>query len=305
MNLCFVGGGNMACALIGGLLRNGFAAGDLTVIDVDVAQRERLSARFGVAVFATVAAAASAVAASDCVVLAVKPQHVRGVAQALQPLRASQLVVTIAAGVRIVDLARWLGGHHRIARAMPNTPALIGQGIAGLYAGAALEAADRGVVERILGAVGAVLWVEREVQIDALTAVSGSGPAYVFLLIEALEAAAREVGFDATQSRQLALATFAGASALAASDVDPPEVLRARVTSPGGTTERGIAAFEAGGVRAAFVRAVTAANQRASELGDAYGREQAANSDVGPGDTIDHVGRPADGRIDDTPGAAR
>jgi pyrroline-5-carboxylate reductase len=270
MKVCFIGGGNMASAMIGGLLKSGVPAGAVTVVDVDASQRERLVARFGVRTFE---AAAPAVAGSDCVVLAVKPQQVRLVAAGLAPLLEGQLVLTIAAGIRTADLARWLGGHHRIARAMPNTPALIGQGIAGLYAGPALSPDDRACAERILGAVGSVLWVEREALVDAVTAVSGSGPAYVFMMIESLEAAAVGVGFDPAQARRLALATFTGASNLAAADAEPPAVLRARVTSKGGTTERGIAALEAGGLRALIAAAVQAANERAVALGDESGSE--------------------------------
>jgi len=270
MKVCFVGGGNMASAMIGGLLRSGMPAGSVTVVDVDTGQRERLGARFGIRAFET---AAPALAGTDCVVLAVKPQQVRRVAASLSPLLDGQLVVTIAAGIRTSDLARWLGGYQRIARAMPNTPALIGQGIAGLYAAPALSQDDRARVERILGAVGSVLWVEREALVDAVTAVSGSGPAYVFMMIESLEAAAVGVGFDPEQARRLALATFTGASNLAAADAEPPAALRARVTSKGGTTERGIAELEAGGLRALIAAAVQAANQRAVALGDESGSD--------------------------------
>ena len=269
MKVCFIGGGNMASAMIGGLLKSGLAADSVTAVDVDAAQRERLAARFGVRAFDS---APPAIAGSDCVVLAVKPQQVRNVAAGLAPLLDGQLVVTIAAGIRTADLARWLGGYDRIARAMPNTPALIGQGIAGLYAGPALSPEDRSRVERILGAVGSVLWVEREALIDAVTAVSGSGPAYVFMMIESLEAAAAAVGFGPAQARQLALATFAGASNLAAADAEPPELLRERVTSKGGTTERGISALEAGGLRALVAQAVHAANRRAIALDEESGR---------------------------------
>ncbi len=270
MKVCFIGGGNMASAMIGGLLKSGLAADSISAVDVDAGQRERLAERFAIRTHDT---AAGAVAGCDCVVLAVKPQQVRNVAAGLAPLLDGQLVVTIAAGVRTADLARWLGGHDRIARAMPNTPALIGQGIAGLYAGPGLSSDDRARVERILGAVGDVLWVAREAQIDAVTAVSGSGPAYVFMMIEALEAAAAGVGFDAAQARRLALATFAGAANLAAVDAEPPAALRARVTSKGGTTECGIAALEAGGLHRLVAEAVQAANRRAVELGDESGRD--------------------------------
>ncbi len=270
MKVCFIGGGNMASAMIGGLLKSGLAPEAISAVDVDAGQRARLAERFGIRAFD---AAGPAIAGSDCIVLAVKPHQVRQVAAGLAPLLDGQLVVTIAAGIRTADLGRWLGGYDRIARAMPNTPALIGQGIAGLYAAPDLAADDRARVERILGAVGGVLWVERETLVDAVTAVSGSGPAYVFLMIESLEAAAAGVGFDPVQARQLALATFAGAANLAAVDAEPPAVLRARVTSKGGTTERGIAALEAGGLRALVAQAVHAANRRAIELGDESGSE--------------------------------
>jgi pyrroline-5-carboxylate reductase len=270
MKVCFIGGGNMASAMIGGLVKSGLAAESISVAELDAGQRARLAERFGVR---TSDSAAQAVAGSDCVVIAVKPQHVRNVAAGLAPLLEGQLVVTIAAGIRTGDLARWLGGYARIARAMPNTPALIGQGIAGLYADEALSSDDRQRVERILCAVGSVLWVERESLVDSVTAVSASGPAYVFLMIEALEAAAVDVGFDAAQARQLALATFAGAANLAAGDAEPPSVLRARVTSKGGTTERGIAALEAGGLHRLVAEAVQAANRRAVELGDEAGSD--------------------------------
>jgi pyrroline-5-carboxylate reductase len=269
MKTCFIGAGNMASALIGGLLAGGARVGDLCASDIDAAQRERLAARHGVATHAT---GVAALAGADCVVLAVKPQQLPGVAAELAPHVGGRLVVTIAAGVRIADLSRWLGGHARIVRAMPNTPALIRQGISGLYAQPDVDESDRHRAAVILGAVGEVLWVEREAMIDAVTAVSGSGPAYVFLCIEALEAAAIEAGFPAAQARALAVRTFAGAGALAAAEPESPSVLRARVTSRGGTTERGVAALEAAGLREAMREAVAAALHRAVELGDESGR---------------------------------
>lgn len=269
MKACFIGAGNMASALIGGLLAGGTPAADLSAVDIDPGQRDRLAARHGVT---THEHGATALATADCVVLAVKPQQLPAVAAALAAHVAGRLVVTIAAGVRIADLSRWLGGHARIVRAMPNTPALIRQGISGLYAAPEVTAADRERAARILGAVGEVIWVDREPLIDAVTAVSGSGPAYVFLCIEALEEAAIAAGFTPAQARSLAVRTFAGAGALAAAESEPPAVLRARVTSRGGTTERGIAALEAGGLRAAMREAVAAALSRAVELGDESGR---------------------------------
>jgi len=269
MRACFIGAGNMASALIGGLLAGGARAEDLRAVDIDPGQRERLAARHRVPVFSE---AGPALAGADCVVLAVKPQQLPALAAELGPAVAGRLVLTLAAGVRIADLSRWLGGHGRIVRAMPNTPALIGQGIAGLYAGSAVGEGDRALATRILAAVGEVLWVDDEPMIDAVTAVSGSGPAYVFLCIEALEEAAVAAGFAPAQARVLAVRTFAGAGALAAAEPESPAVLRARVTSRGGTTERGVAALEAAGLRAAMREAVSAALRRAVELGDESGR---------------------------------
>jgi pyrroline-5-carboxylate reductase len=269
MKACFIGAGNMASALIGGLVAGGARPADLCAVDIDAGQRDRLAARHGVA---THESPEAALAGADCVVLAVKPQQLPAVAASLAPWIGGRLVVTIAAGVRIGDLSRWLGGHRRIVRAMPNTPALIRQGISGLYAAAEVGGEDRELATRILGAVGEVLWVEHESMIDAVTAVSGSGPAYVFLCIEALEEAAIASGFPAGQARALAVSTFAGAGALAAAESEPPAVLRARVTSRGGTTERGVAALEAGGLRVAMREAVAAALRRAVELGDESGR---------------------------------
>jgi pyrroline-5-carboxylate reductase len=206
-------------------------------------------------------------------VLAVKPQQLREAAQALRPLLGRQLVITIAAGVRIRDLSRWLGGYPRIVRVMPNTPALAGAGISGLYAGGAVSAAGRAAAQRILGAVGATLWVGAEDDLDAVTAVSGSGPAYVYYFIEALERAARELGLAASAARRLALETFSGALRLAAHSGEPPATLRDRVTSKGGTTERALASMEAERVQDAIVRAVKAAAARSRELGDELGTD--------------------------------
>jgi pyrroline-5-carboxylate reductase len=197
----------------------------------------------------------------------------REVARSLQPLLASQLVVTIAAGIRVKDLSRWLGGYPRIVRVMPNTPALVHAGISGLYAPAAVGPADRAAAGKVLGAVGGILWLEREEDLDAVTAVSGSGPAYVFYFIEALERAARELGLAADAAHRLAIETFAGAVKLAAQAGEPPETLRSRVTSKGGTTERALNSMETDRVKDAIVRAVKAAADRSRELGDESGRD--------------------------------
>lgn len=271
--IVFLGGGNMATALVGGVLARGGAASSIRIVEPLAAQRERLAATFpGVALFAE--ATSAALAGADLVVFAVKPQQMRGAARAAAPhLAPHAVVLSIAAGTRIADLSRWLGGFARIVRAMPNTPALVGRGISGVYAPGVVGAADRERAEAIVAAVGEVVRVADEPLLDAVTGVSGSGPAYVFYFLEALEAAARELGFPADDARRLAYATFDGAIALAKASPDEPATLRARVTSKGGTTERAIGALEAGAVKARFVAAVKAAAERARELADESGRD--------------------------------
>lgn len=270
MKITFIGGGNMASALIGGLLRKRWPRGSIQVVEVAQPARARLARAFKVRVRPALDAG---VARSDCIVLAVKPQQLREAARALKPLLVRQLVITIAAGVRVRDLSRWLGGYPRIVRVMPNTPALALAGISGLYAGRAVNAAGRAAAQRILGAVGATLWLEREDDLDAVTAVSGSGPAYVYYFVEALERAARELGLAADPARRLALETFSGALRLAAHSGEPPETLRGRITSKGGTTERALASLERNRVKDAIVRAVKAAAERSRELGDELGKD--------------------------------
>ena len=270
MNITFIGGGNMASAMIGGLIRKRWPRKAIRVVEVASPARKRLEHELKVKTHAALDAAA---AKCDCVVLAVKPQQMREVARSLKPLLASQLVVTIAAGIRVADLSRWLGGYRRIVRVMPNTPALVHAGISGLYAPAAVGAADRAAAGKILGAVGRVLWLKREEDLDAVTAVSGSGPAYVFYFIEALERAARELGLTAQAAHELAIETFTGAVKLAAQAGEPPEMLRGRVTSKGGTTERALNAMESDRVKDAIVRAVKAAAERSRELGDELGKD--------------------------------
>ena len=270
MNITFIGGGNMAGAMIGGLIRKRWPRKAIRVIEIAPAARTALERAFKVK---TQAALDGTAAKSGCIVLAVKPQQMREVAAGLKAHLARQLVVTIAAGIRLKDLARWLGGYQRIVRVMPNTPALVHAGISGLYAPAALPRADRAVAEKILGAVGSFVWLEREEELDAVTAVSGSGPAYVFYFIEAVERAARELGLSASVAHRLAVETFAGGSRLASGSSDSPETLRARVTSRGGTTERALGSMEADRVREAIVRAVRAAAERSRELGEELGKD--------------------------------
>lgn len=264
----FIGGGNMAAAIIGGLVASGTPATDIEVVEINADARAQLSARFGVVTQTDISEAALA----GLIVLAVKPQSLPAVAAMLAPRLTDQLVVSIAAGVRVADLARWLGGHTQIVRAMPNTPALVQAGITGLYAADAVGADERSEAESILRAVGGVVWVDDETRLDTVTAVSGSGPAYVFYCIEALEAAAVAQGLPADTARQLALRTFFGAAKLALESGEEPGVLRTRVTSKGGTTERGLAALEAGAVGRAMAEAVEAASRRSAELGDELGR---------------------------------
>jgi pyrroline-5-carboxylate reductase len=264
----FIGGGNMAAAIIGGLVASGTSPTDIEVVEINADARAQLSARFGVVVHSDLSQARL----HDLIVLAVKPQSMPLVAASLASRLAGHLVVSIAAGVRVADLARWLGGHARIVRAMPNTPALVQAGIAGLYAPPAVSQEARSQAEAVLRAVGGVVWVADEPQLDAVTAVSGSGPAYVFYCIGALEAAAVAQGLTEETARRLALQTFFGAAKLALESGEEPAVLQQRVTSKGGTTERGIAALEAASVQAAIGQAVEAASRRSAELGDELGR---------------------------------
>jgi pyrroline-5-carboxylate reductase len=208
------------------------------------------------------------------VVLAVKPQQMREACAALAPhVSGARAVLSIAAGTRIADIARWLGGYDRVVRAMPNTPALVGAGISGVFAPAAVDAAGRAEAQAVLEAAGEVVWCDDESTLDAITGLSGSGPAYVFYFLEHMERAARGLGLSAADARRLACRTFAGAVKLAEHSGEEPATLRAQVTSKGGTTERGIAALEAAGAGEALVRAIGAATDRARELGDALGRD--------------------------------
>ncbi len=267
MKIAFIGGGNMAGALIGGLRRAGTAAADLLAVEIDAGRRAALERDFGIATAETPDARLTGF---DVLVLAVKPQQMKSACAALAPHIGAQLVLSVAAGIRARDLARWLGTQ-AVVRAMPNTPALIGRGISGAAALAGASQAQRDAAEKVLRAVGEVVWFADEAQLDAVTAVSGSGPAYVFYFIEALIDAGRELGFTEAQARALAIATFTGAAELAARSAEPVAVLRERVTSKGGTTAAALASLERDGVRAAIVRAVAAAERRAVELGDEFG----------------------------------
>lgn len=270
MNITFIGGGNMASALIGGMLQQGYAAAQIRVVEISAEGREKMTCELGVAAMAQLA---DGVNGSDVILLAVKPQQLSVVAQQLAPLLKDHLVISIAAGIRASDISRWLGGHARVVRAMPNTPALVRAAVTGLYALSGVSAQQRQHAEGILAAVGSVLWLEREELLDALTAVSGSGPAYVFYFIEALQQAAVELGLDTAQARQLSLETFLGAAKLASQSNEDATTLRARVTSKGGTTERALQSMEHDGVRDAIARAIHAAHARARAMGDEFGKE--------------------------------
>jgi pyrroline-5-carboxylate reductase len=262
VTIAFLGGGNMATALIGGLVAKGTEARSIAVVEVNPAARERLSARYPV----HIAAAPDAVMQrAEVLVLAVKPQDARA---ALAPISIHKhLVISIAAGITLDALSRWLGGYRKLVRCMPNTPALIGAGIAALYALPEVNAAEKKQAESILGAVGEVVWVAEEKLLDPVTAVSASGPAYVFWFIEQLAASAEKLGLPKDTAMRLAMHTVLGAAKLAASSDESPATLRKNVTSKGGTTEAALKVFDEEKLAERFARAVEAASRRAAELG--------------------------------------
>lgn len=269
MNICFIGGGNMASALIGGLLGNGYAH-QISVVEINADSRTKLQDEFGIKIKVT-AELATGIAGSKIIILAVKPQQLRDAAKQLSPLLSGQLIISIAAGIRATDIARWLGTQN-IVRAMPNTPALIQSGMTGLYALSAVKADHREYAQSILEAVGNILWLDDEAMMDAITAISGSGPAYVFYFIEALERAAMELGFVEHDARQLSLATFFGASKLARDSKENVSTLRERVTSKNGTTERALLSMDANHVKQHIITAAKAAAARSREMGDELGK---------------------------------
>ena len=271
MKIAFIGGGNMAIAIVGGLVQQGYAAAEIGVVEVIAAARERWAEQFKVQVFAQPTAV---LLAAPLLVLAVKPQQLADVAASIAGKLTNQLVISIAAGIRSTDLSRWLNGYQNIVRVMPNTPALVQAGVAGLLALPNVSQADRTKAEALMRSVGEVIWVENDEAIDAVTAVSGSGPAYVFYFIEALEQAARELGLDADAARILSIHTFSGAAKLALGSNESAAVLRARVTSKGGTTERAILTLQQSKVGEQFVTAVRAAATRSRELGDEFGNSR-------------------------------
>lgn len=269
MKLAFIGGGNMANALIAGLRNKQFTMSDITVVELDGEKRQQLAQQYGVVTTDNL----QEVAACHAIVLAIKPQQMPTLARTLAPMLNDQLVISIAAGIRLDDLSRWLGNYQHLVRCMPNTPAQIQQGISGLYAMPAVSAAEKAIADQVLSACGSTVWLEEENQIDAVTAISGSGPAYVFYFIEALQQAAIELGLDEAQAKTLSLATFRGAGLLAYESTQPVTTLRAQVTSKGGTTEQGILALEQAQVKQAIIHAAQQARNRAITLGDELGKD--------------------------------
>lgn len=267
MNIHFIGGGNMARAIVGGLKQNGFSMQHITVLEPDADKRVQLAQDFGIHTTASL----EHFSQTDVVVLAVKPQQLKQVCSELQPKLSSQLVISIAAGVRSQDISRWLHGFTAIVRVMPNTPAQIRAGISALYAMPDVSNEQRNQAETIMNAVGQTLWLKNEKDMDAVTAISGSGPAYVFYLIEALQEAGIALGLDSESAGKLALQTFAGASQLAAQSHEDVKTLRAQVTSKGGTTEQGILALENHQIKEIMLKAAKAAAEKSVMLGDQLG----------------------------------
>lgn len=262
----------MAAALIAGLAGKLTLGGNIHVIDPHAPALEKLQAQFGVT---TATAAGEALRGVDVIVLAVKPQSMREVAAQLLPFldgERAPLILSIAAGIRAQDLSRWLGDYRAIVRCMPNTPALIGMGITGMVASSGVSEEQKKTADAILRAVGQTVWLDDEAKIDPVTAVSGSGPAYVFYFIEAMQQAAAELGLTPEQGTQLAIATFTGAAQLAANSSEPVSLLRERVTSKGGTTYAALTSMEESGVKAAIVKGIKAAAQRGREMGDELGK---------------------------------
>lgn len=268
--IAFIGGGNMAASLVGGLIADGWNAERIHVAEPNDAQRERVRSRYAVQ---TGNDNHAAIADAEVIVLAVKPQSIKAVAEQLAAdlARRPSLILSIAAGVREPDLRRWLGGDAAVVRTMPNTPALVQSGATVLFANARVSAVQRDMAESVMRAVGLTLWVEDETLMDAVTALSGSGPAYFFLLMEALEEAGRHLGLAPQQARLLTLQTALGAAKMAIESSDGPAELRQRVTSPGGTTERALAVLEQGDLRGLIQTALDAAHTRSAELATMLG----------------------------------
>lgn len=266
--IVFIGGGNMASCLIGGMLANGFSSQDITVSEPNEDSRQRMKSTHGVL---TTADNLAAVSQADIVVLAVKPQIMAAVASPLEAkLKHKPIIVSIAAGIPVGALQSWLGQDLKIVRAMPNTPAMVQSGATGLFANQSLDGGQQAMIENIFSAVGYACWVGQESDIDAVTAVSGSGPAYFFLVYEAMLKVAQELGLEKQTASQLTLHTALGAARLALASESTPNELREQVTSPGGTTQAAIESFQAQDLEDIFRTAMTSALERAKEMSDDF-----------------------------------
>ncbi len=276
LKISFIGGGNMASALIGGLINKGVAAKNIFVADPYDQTRQRLESELSVITAQNVKKLAAHIESSDVIVMAVKPQQFKEasleLAEVLSTFNTKPLCLSVAAGIRTSDMAAWLG-HTRLVRAMPNTPALISQGMTGLYTNANTAKSDKELAENICQAVGKVVWVDNEKQMDDITAVSGSGPAYVFAFLEALENAGIAQGLTPAQARLLAIQTVQGAASLAAQSSEPPSVLREKVTSKGGTTYAALQVLKKESWAEIMAKAIKAASERGAEMGDEFSRQ--------------------------------
>jgi len=274
MKITFIGGGNMAFALVSGLMQQGYTAAQISMIEIDADRRQKIKSEFGIDAVATLLEGIGPVRGNEnhVIVLAVKPQQMHQLTQQMSGLLDQHLVISIAAGIQVTDLTRWLGGYPRVIRAMPNTPSLVGAGVTGLYAAPGASELDRRSASSIMEAVGTVLWVEKEEMLHTVTAISGSGPAYVFYFIESMQLAGIKLGLTPEQSRTLCLQTFQGAVKLANDSQDDASVLREKVTSKGGTTQQAIQSMENNGVKDEIMTAIDAAYARSQEMSDEYSR---------------------------------
>jgi len=276
--ITFIGGGNMAFALISGLIQQGYSAEQINVVEIDAERRSRIKETFGIIAVPDLVDGISQSTQSigenelNVIVLAVKPQQMHVIAHHIAGLLNQHLIISIAAGIRATDIMRWLGGYSRVIRAMPNTPSFVRAGVTGLYAAPETGELDRRSAECILGAVGTVLWVNDEEMLHTVTAISGSGPAYVFYFIESMQQAGIKLGLTQEQSRQLSLQTFLGAVKLASDSYEDVSVLREKVTSKGGTTQRAIQTMEDDNVRNAIIAAIEASYARSQEMSNEYSK---------------------------------
>jgi pyrroline-5-carboxylate reductase len=264
-HIAFIGGGNMASALIAGLMDAGIPSSHIRVLEIQPESRKTLNERYGIVASAN---ADEVLLNANVLIFSVKPQQLASICRDLADKVSDCMIMSIAAGVRTSDLSRWLNGKRNIVRAMPNTPALVRAGITGLFACAEVEESGKAIAQQLLEAVGTVVWVEKEQELDAVTAISGSGPAYVFHFLEGLIAAGHQLGLSPHVSRELALQTLVGAAKLAAGSEDSPTLLRTKVTSPGGTTQAALEVFAQAQWIETIATAAWAAERRAQELGD-------------------------------------